>query len=122
MTYNDDYDAQAKAVRRAEHAAGAETASHPGAQALQEKAATNAGFSHDKVAGVDLGASPLGTDAEAGGGAAAAGASAPTAASAGVSRDPNRANAIRPPAPWMWVIIAVLAAAVLAATLIMTVV
>ena len=113
MTYNDDYDAQEKARKSAEHAASAEPAVHPGARSLQDKAATNAGLGHDKVAGVDLAASPLGTDAEAGGGSAELGVPPPAGVEGGAARDPNRATAVRPPVPWVWIVVAVVAALVL---------
>ena len=91
-------------------------AANPGAASLRDKAAINAGHSHDKIAqdGADMGASPLGTDDEAGG-APAERASAASAAPAGgdYSRDPNRANAVKPRAPWAWLLLALVAALVL---------
>ena len=111
MTYNEDYDRQEKARKDAEGAASAEPASHPGARSLQDKAAINAGYSHDKVAGMDLGAAPMGADAEAGGSTAEGGGRAAPSVEGGASRDPNRANAVRPPVPRIWIVVAVLAAA-----------
>jgi cytochrome c-type biogenesis protein CcmH/NrfG len=118
MTYNDDYDRQEDALKAADRAAAGEAAGHPGARSLQDKAAINAGLSHDKVAGVDLATSPLGTDAEAGGGRAEAGRP-PPAAEGSASRDPNRANAVRPPAPWIWIVIGVIAAVAVGAFLLL---
>ena len=118
MTYNEDYDAQEDARKAAERGATAERAGHPGARSLQDKATIDAGLSHDKVAGMDLGASPLGTDAEAGGSSAGVSAPPPTAGvEGGAARDPNRANAVRPPVPWIWIVLAVLAAVLLGAVL-----
>ena len=118
MTYNEDYDAQEEARKAAERGANAERASYPGARSLQDKATIDAGLSHDKVAGMDLGASPLGTDAEAGGGSAGLSAPPPTAGvEGGAARDPNRANAVRPPVPWIWIVLAVLAAVLLGVVL-----
>ena len=84
-----------------------------GAASLQEKAAINAGLSHDKIAqaGGDMGAAPMGADAEAGGGRAETSASAP--AGGALSRDPDRANAVKPRAPWAWLLLALIAAVVL---------
>jgi hypothetical protein len=115
MTYTtDDQPEQAKSSERG---ATGEPASHPGAASLQDKAAINAGFTGDKVAGLDLAASPLGTDDEAGGTSAAmepTAAHAPMAQPSGTAaRDPNRANAVKPPVPWLWIVVAVLAALVL---------
>ena len=114
MTYSTDD--QPEQARASERGADGQPAPHPGAAALQDKAAINAGFTGDKVAGLDLAASPLGTDDEAGAGRTAASpARAQTAALEGAAaRDPNRANAVRPPVPWLWVVVAVVAAAVLA--------
>jgi hypothetical protein len=110
MTYTtDDQPEQAKASERG---AGGSTAAHPGSASLQDKAAINAGLTGDKVAGLDLAASPLGTDDEAGGGTPTPAAPvARTAAPEGsAARDPNRANAVRPPLPWLWVVAAIVAA------------
>ena len=114
MTYNEDYDRQEDARKAAERGAGADPGSHPGAQSLQDKASINAGFSHDKVAGMDLGAAPMGADAEAGGGTAEVGSAAPAGVEGGAARDPNRASAVRPRAPWIWIVAAVAAALALA--------
>ena len=114
MTYNEDYDRQEKAREGAERGAAADPASHPGARSLQDKAAINAGLGHDKVAGVDLAAAPLGADAEAGGSSAEGGRSPAPAPEGGAARDPNRANAVRPPMPWIWIVVAVLAAGAVA--------
>ena len=86
----------------------------PGSAALQDKAAINAGHSHDKIAqeGHDMGAAPLGADAEAGGARTEAAAVPPPAGGA-YSRDPNRANAVKPRAPWLWLLLALVAAVVL---------
>ena len=88
-------------------------AANTGAASLRDKAAINAGHSHDKVAqaGADMGAVPLGADEEAGGAPAAAAAPAP--AGGAYSRDPNRANAVKPRAPWAWLLLALVAALVL---------
>jgi hypothetical protein len=85
-----------------------------GATSLQEKAAINAGRSHDKIAqeGGDMGAAPLGADSEAGG-ARAETAVSPAPGGGTYSRDPNRANAVKPRAPWLWLLLAVVAALVL---------
>ena len=85
-----------------------------GAASLQEKAAINAGLSHDKIAqaGGDMGAAPMGADAEAGGGRAEMSASAPPVGGV-LSRDPDRANAVKPRAPWAWLLLALIAAVVL---------
>jgi len=115
MTYTtDDQPEQAKASERG---ARGEPAAHPGSASLQDKAAINAGFSRDKVAGLDLGASPLGTDDEAG---ATSTVVEPTASRSpaakpegAAARDPDRANAVKPPAPWLWILAAVAAALVL---------
>ena len=117
MTYNDDYDRQEDARKAAERAAEAEPASHPGAQSLQDKAAINAGLSHDKVAGMDLGAAPMGADAEAGGATAEVGSAAPPGPEGGAARDPNRASAVRPPIPWIWILVAIVAALVVGVAL-----
>ena len=112
MTHSPDQPEQSRAPERG---ANGRPAPHPGAAALQDQAAINAGFTGDKVAGLDLAASPLGTDDEAGGGTAATPARTPTGAvEGGAARDPNRANAVRPPVPWLWVVVAVAAAVVLA--------
>jgi hypothetical protein len=86
----------------------------PGAASLHEKQAINTGRSHDKVAqdGGDMGAAPLGTDEEAGGAPAAA-AGAPSPAGGAYARDPDRANAVKPRAPWAWLLLALIAAVVL---------
>ena len=119
MTYNDDYDRQEAARKDAERGARAEPASHPGARSLQDKAAIDAGLSHDKVAGMDLGAAPMGADAEAGGSSGDVGTRAPAGVEGGAARDPNRANAVRPPVPWIWIVVAVLAAAAVAFALLL---
>ena len=119
MTYNEDYDAQEKARKGAERAAGADPASHPGAQSLQDKAAIDAGLSHDKIAGMDLGAAPMGADAEAGGSRGEVSERAPAGVEGGAARDPNRASAVRPPVPWIWIVVAVAAAAALAFALLL---
>ena len=114
MTYTTDD--QPEQARASERGVNGEPAAHPGAATLQDKAAINAGFTGDKVAGLDLAASPLGTDDEAG----AAGRATPRAAvsaatpEGSAARDPNRANAVKPPVPWLWVGVAGVAAAVLA--------
>ena len=109
-------DDQPEQARSAERGAAGEPAAHPGAQALQDRAATDAGLTGDKVAGLDLAASPLGTDDEAGSGPAppAPATAAPAATAHGAAaRDPNRANAVKPPVPWLWIAVAVVAALVL---------
>jgi hypothetical protein len=115
MSYTNDHNSEDR--KSAERGASGEPASHPGAQSLQDKAAINAGYSGDKIAGLDLGASPLGTDDEASGLSPTV---EPTAAHApmnkphgAVARDPNRANAVPPKAPWLWIVLAVVAALVL---------
>ncbi|HEX8568608.1 MAG TPA: hypothetical protein VF699_01605 [Caulobacteraceae bacterium] len=118
MTYNEDYDRQEEARKAAERGAKAEPASHPGARSLQDKAAIDAGLSHDKVAGMDLGAAPMGADAEAGGSTAEVAGRAP-AVEGGAGRDPNRANAVRPPLPWIWIVVAIAAAVGLAFVLLL---
>lgn len=97
-----------------EGALGQRTA-HPGSAAQQEKAAIDAGLTGDKVAHNDIATSPLGTDDEAGGGRpqpvqfpTADPATVPTAA-----RDPNRANERTPPMPWIWVVVALIVAALI---------
>lgn len=103
----------------ADEGALGERTDHPGSAALQEKAGIDAGLTGDKVAHNDLATSPLGTDDEAGGGApqpvqfpAKEPAAVHTAA-----RDPNRANERTPPMPWIWVVVAVLLAALLGVAL-----
>ena len=91
---------------------------NPGSAAARERAATDSGLTGDKVAGSDPAAAPLGTDAEASGHAAEAdGPRAATADGDTAARDPNRSNAARPKAPWLWIVLAVVAAAVLAVVL-----
>ena len=111
MTYTTDD--QPEQARASEQGASGEPADHPGAASLQDKAAINAGLTGDKVAGLDLAASPLGTDDEAG--ATSTTPAAPTAAptptaEGGAARDPNRANAVKPTLPWLWVVVALAAA------------
>jgi len=108
MSYTSDDQSE---QRRAAERGAAGPGGHPGAVTLQDKAAINAGLTGDKVAGLDLAASPLGTDDEAGGGApTAAGPAAAATPEGAAARDPNRANAVRPPVPWVWVVVAVAAA------------
>jgi hypothetical protein len=91
---------------------------HPGSAALQEKAAIDAGLTGDKVAHNDIATSPLGTDDEAGGGAPAPVQFPPPGQSKdNAARDPNRSNERSPPAGWLWIVAAVLAAAVLGGVL-----
>ena len=115
MSYTSDHNAEDR--RSAERGATGEPADHPGAASLQDKAAINSGYTRDKIAGLDLGASPLGTDDEAGGSSAAM---EPTAATPSMekpkdtaARDPNRANAVPPRASWLWILAAIVAALVL---------
>ena len=96
-----------------------ERTSHTGSAALQEKAAIDAGLTGDKVAHNDIATSPLGTDDEAGGGAPQpvqfpAGEPAHVHTSA---RDPNKANERTPPLPWIWVLVALLLAALIGVAL-----
>lgn len=91
------------------------TAGHSGSAAMQEKAAIDAGLTGDKVAHNDLATSPLGTDDEAGGGAPQP-VQTPTPDTAAVNqkgRDPNWSNERSPPAPWLWIFAALIAAALL---------
>ena len=112
MSYTSDHNSEDR--KSAERGASGEGATHPGAQSLQDKAAINAGYSGDKVAGLDLGASSLGTDDEAGGSVAAMEPTASFSPAAKpdnpTARDPNRANAVPPRAPWLWIVVAVIAA------------
>ena len=115
MSYTSDHDSEDR--KSAARGATGEPATSAGARSMQDKAAINAGFTGDKVAGLDLGASPLGTDDEAGGLSPTV---EPTAAHApmakpsnAAARDPNRANAVPPKAPWLWIVLAVVAALVL---------
>ena len=102
-------------IKTADGGSGIDPASSPGAQAQQEKAAIDAGLTGDKIAHNDIATSPLGTDDEAGGGAPqpvqVQQAPKPTENTA---RDPDRSNesALKFP-PWLWVIVALAAAAVL---------
>jgi len=115
MSYTSDHNDEDR--KSAERGATNQPADHPGSASLQDKAAINSGLTGDKVAGMDLGASPLGTDDEAGGSSAAV---EPTAAHAPVAvpkstaaRDPNRANAVKPRGTWLWIVAALAAALVL---------
>jgi len=115
MSYTSDHDSADR--KSAERGAAGDPDGHPGAASLQRKASIDAGLTGDKVAGMDLAASPLGTDDEAGGGSAASDPSGVKARPGGskntAARDPNRANAAPPGAPWIWVAAAVAAAAAL---------
>jgi hypothetical protein len=100
-----------------EGALGQRTA-HPGSAALQEKAAIDAGLTGDKVAHNDIATSPLGTDDEAGGGAPApVQFPSPETSSETKARDPNWSNERAPPASWLWLVAALVAAAALGALL-----
>ena len=112
MSYTSDHDSEDR--KAAERGATGEPAPHPGSASLQDKAAINAGLTGDKVAGLDLAASPLGTDDEAGATSTGVEPGATRASSCGpegsAARDPNRANAVKPPLPWLWVVVAAMAA------------
>lgn len=96
-----------------------ERTAHSGSAALQEKAAIDAGLTGDKVAHNDIAATPLGTDDEAGGGAPAPVQFPPQGAATAdnSARDPNWSNERSPPAPWLWIVAAVVVAVALGAVL-----
>ncbi len=96
-----------------------ERTAHPGSAAMQERSAIDSGLTNDKVAHTDLATSPLGTDDEAGGGTAGTDKPEPQLTNS-QARDPNYANERAPRAGWVWVIIAVVAALVLGAALVTT--
>ena len=86
-------------------------AAHPGSAGQQDMARINSGLTGDKVAHNDISTVSLPTDDEAGGGSPGAGLTPePPSAAGTVARDPNRANERVPPAPWIWVVVAVVAA------------
>lgn len=113
-----------KDSKTADEGALGERTAHPGSAALQEKAAIDAGLTGDKVAHNDIATSPLGTDDEAGGGEPApvqfpapSKTATKAAPSGGAARDPNRSNERSPPAGWLWIVVALVAALVLGAVL-----
>lgn len=94
--------------------AGRGQAAHPGSAGQQEMQRINSGLTGDKVAHTDISAVSLPTDDEAGGGApGAAMTPQPPAPANNAARDPNRSNERVPPAPWIWVVLAVVAAVAL---------
>lgn len=98
--------------------AGRGRAAHPGSAAQQEWGAMNAGLTGDKVAHRDISSAPMATDDEAGGGVSGAGMTPQPRGPAEHARDPNRANERVPPAPWLWIVVALVAAVVLGVVLI----
>jgi hypothetical protein len=91
--------------------AGRGPTAHPGAAAQQDWGAVSAGMTGDRVAHRDVWSAQAGTDDEAGGGVAGQGLTPePTTGPNEHARDPNRANERVPPAPWIWVVLAVVAA------------
>jgi hypothetical protein len=98
--------------------AGEGPTSHPGARAQQDWGATSAGLTGDRVAHRDVWSAQAGTDDEAGGGVAGAGLTPePVATTSTQARDPNFANERTPRAPWIWVAVALVVAALLGAFL-----
>lgn len=93
--------------------AGRGPTAHPGAAAQQDWGAVSAGLTGDRVGHRDVWSAQAGTDDEAGGGVAGAGLTPEPAGSAEHARDSNRANERVPPAPWIWVVLALVAAVAL---------
>jgi len=93
-------------------------AAHPGSAGQQDMARINAGGTGDKVAHNDISTVSLPTDDEAGGGSSGAGMTPEPPAPAGnAAQDPNRSNESVPRAPWVWVLLAVVAAVALGGVL-----
>jgi hypothetical protein len=111
-------DAQSVPDMKDEDAGGGPT-SHPGAQAQQDWGATSAGLTGDRVAHRDVWSAQAGTDDEAGGGVAGAGRTPEPVVDADSTqaRDPNFANERTPRAPWIWIGVALVLAALLGAFL-----
>jgi hypothetical protein len=106
-------------AKDADRGALGERTAHPGSAALQEKAAIDAGLTGDKIAHNDITTNPLGTDDEAGGGRPQPVEFPARTPLEGKSnaRDPNRANELSPPVPWIWLLVALLVAGLIGVAL-----